>query len=301
MPSYISKEYINILKKVLSLSVVKKKGNIRTSSIAISSSGKSYKAGLIESDTNTFNIPSEHIALMLSTISNDYRVVKIITMVEKVDSQNYISPMTLKIIKDYSIRSGLDIEYTIVDIKGKILLNKENITDLIPYYNPEKIILSRTNQEVLDYKYTTTPKDRRNIPNLLKKYAILGLNKNFPLYDSASGYAAAVLTKSGKLFFAGQYSSPDKRLGLHSEVNSIISAIMNKDFNITHIGLVSTKYFDTPCNMCGNCRQFISEMAQNFNFEPKIYLFSKESSDYKEQDINDYLPSSWSSKKWESK
>ena len=132
----------------------------------------------------------------------------------------------------------------------------------------------------------------------LKIFAIKGIERNFPLYDSASGYGTALFTKSGKVHFAGQYSKMGKSLGLHSEINAIISAISQEDYDIECIGVVSTKYPDTPCNMCGVCRQLIGEISTKLNISPKLYCFSKDTDEYTEHTIEDYLPDAWTSKKW---
>jgi len=299
MSKYTNSNIVKKLKESLSLSIIKKEHKERVSSVACSESDNFYYAGLVESDTNTFNISSEQVALILSTISNDYKVSKIITMVETKTPQNVVSPIVLKLIKDHSMRTGINnIEYTIIDIDGNILFFLEDIKNAMPYYKPKQITLSRVSQEPSPYTKEINRKDKNNIPSLLKSYAIKGLEKNFPLYDSASGYATAVLTKNNKIFFAGQYSSPDKRLGLHSEVNAILSAFMNNEKDITHLGLVSTKYTDSPCNMCGNCRQFLSEMTTKHKLNPKIYLFAKDTDKYDEYNMDDYLPSPWTSKKW---
>lgn len=295
MSKYIDKKIIEKLKKSLDLCVTKKDHNERTSSVSISKSGNHYYGGLIESDTNTFNISSEQVCLVLSTISNDYRVEKIITMLETPTSQNFISPLILKNIIDHQIRTGFNIEYTVVDVNGKILFHKENIQKYIPFYRPLPILLSRTNLKYSPYKI----KSKVNNVKILKNTAILGLNKNFPLYESASGYASAVRTSKGNVYFAGQYSCPDKRLSLHSEVNAVIAALMNKDYKIMSLGLVSTKYKDTPCNLCGNCRQFISEINDKYGLNIQIHLFAMDNHKSKKYSLKEYLPGLWSSKKWQ--
>lgn len=298
MSKYIDSNIINKLRGALSLSVTKKAHGERTASVALSDSGSFYYAGLVESDTNTFNITSEQVALTLSVIGNDYQVSKIITMVEAPTSQNIVSPIVLKIITDHFMRTGQKIEYTIINIEGRVLFSSKETGSALPHYKPEPIVLQRVTQKPRPYMAEVKNNDKKDMPALLKSYAIQGLDKNFPLYDSASGYATSVLTANNKIFFAGQYSSPDKRLGLHSEVNVVLAALMNNEASITHLGLVSTKYSDSPCNMCGNCRQFLSEIISRYKLSPTIYLFAKDTDEYNECDINNYLPSSWTSKNW---
>lgn len=297
MLKYIDNKTTKKLSAALALSITKKEGVGRESAIAISKSGKSYTGAIVESDTNIFNIPAEQVAIMLSTISNDYKVCEVITMIENQTKNINVSPIVLKIFKDHSIRSKIDIKYKIVNKLGEILFSTDNTNNALPYYKPDNIVLSKVDQKPSPFhKKIKVSGEKDRIKNL-KSYAILGLQKNFPLYDSASGYATAVIADE-EIFFAGQYSSPDKRLGLHSEVNAVLSSLMSKNKKITHIGLVSTKYTDSPCNMCGNCRQFIYEIFSKFNLNPKLYLFSKDTNDFDVYLIKDYLPAAWTSKKW---
>lgn len=285
------------LKKSLALSITKKNLEGRMSSVAISKHGNLYYGGVVESDTNIFNISPEQVVITLSTMSTDYGVSEIVTMIEQVNHQDFISPINLKIMRDYSIRTGNNIKYSIIDAELNILFTTKKINELLPYYQPAPITLVKIKQKPTKYfkkiKYKTN-----EIKNILKKYSLKGLGNNFPLYDSASGYGTSILTKNNKIFFSGQYSSPDKRLGLHSEVSAILGALMNQENQITHIGLVSSKYKDSPCHMCGNCRQFLSEMAIKYNFSPKIFLLAKDNDEAVEYNIDAYLPNLWTSKKW---
>ena len=178
---------------------------------------------------------------------------------------------------------------------GKILLETEDVAMLAPYYTPlpisiEKMKNSKMEKNTAELKFTH--------PLDLKPFALRGIERNFPLYDSASGYGTAILTKSGKVHFAGQYSKMGRSLGLHSEINAMISAISQNDIDIECIGVVSTKYPDTPCDMCGICRQLIAEVSTKLSISPKLYCFAQNSDLYKEYTIEEYLPSLWTSKKW---
>lgn len=282
---------LNTLKEGFSLCVSKK---LEDSTVSISySDDSSYLAGSIASDTNSLNVSSEQASLILSILNKDYKVKKIVTLTNS--EKNIVSPIIAKIMVDHSIRTGIPIAYKIINIEGSTLFETENITSIIPFYKPEKIFLSRIENSSVEKNCV---EENITEPLQLRKYAIEGLLRNFPLYDSASGYGTAVTTKKGNVYFGGQYSSPDKRVSLHSEVNTIMSALMNGDHEITQIGIVSSKYTDTPCNMCGICRQFISEMSAWFELSPKLYCFAKENPEYREYNLEEYLPSAWTSKKW---
>src|SRR3989344_828122 len=281
------------LKETLSLSVTKKEGE-RTASIAYSSSGKMYCAGSVASDTNSLNISSEQAVLVLSALNTDYGIERIVT-IREASGDTSLSPIVGKIIIDHSMRIEKSIEYKIVNLSGENIFESKDISKEFSNYKPEKIIIGRFQNSKFQENHL-----QLNIsePLELKPYAIQGLDRNFPLYDGASGYGTAVATKNGKVYFGGQYSSPDKRLGLHSEVTSILSALMDKNHEITDIGIVSSKYPDSPCDMCGICRQFISEICAKFDISPKLHCFSKDTDEYRTYKIKEYLPSSWTSKKW---
>jgi len=238
-------------------------------------------------------------ALVLSALNKDYAVNKLVTIVdaekESKSIESKVSPIAIKIMIDHSIRTHIPIEYKIVDKNKKILFQSKNIQSLLPFYKPEKIIIDRFIGQKPEKNFV---KEKLTDPLRLKKYALWGLERNFPSYNSASGYGTALATKTGKIYFGGQYSSPDKSLSLHSEVTTILSALANRENKITHIGIVSTKHLDSPCDMCGICRQFISEMASKLKISPKLYCFAKDTDEYRSYSIEEYLPSSWTSKNW---
>lgn len=287
------------LKNTLDLCIIKKEEDKRSSSIAYSKSGKSYHGAHIGSDTNLLSISSEQVALLGAMQNNDFKIESVVTILETPDEKEIASPITIKILIDFARRTGQKIKYTIIDINENILLNTDDVSSLLPFYKPERTFLKKVvaNTKIQSNKANFSG-DSSDIINALKKYALLGIDKNLPRYDSASGYGSAVLTKSGKIYFSGQYSSFDKRLNVHSEMAAVISALMEKDTDITHIGLVSTKYKNEPTQMCGCCRQFLSEMINRFGMNIEIFLFAKDGDSYEKRSIEDYLPDNWSSKKW---
>ena len=80
-------------------------------------------------------------------------------------------------------------------------------------------------------------------------------------------------------------------------MTGIISAFADGNRDIKALGLVSTKYKDEPCHLCGACRQFFSEIINKLEINPDIYCFAKEADIYKKFKINQILPHEWSSKK----
>ncbi|MFA6551874.1 MAG: ASCH domain-containing protein [Candidatus Paceibacterota bacterium] len=281
------------LKETLKLSIVSKLDNPRSASIAYSKSGQIYAAGSVDSDTHLLNISSEQAVLALSASANDYEVYKIESVYEKPDKNAPLSPIIAKIIVDHQIRTGQEIEYEIFDTKGEKIFSEKNLANILPFYNPSDVKLDRTSQKTPPSKNKALFPKKGNFEKNLKDFALKGFERNFPTYDSASGYGSAVLTKDGSVYIAGQYSSFEHRMNIHSEMNAIISALMDKNFEITHLGLVSTKFLDCPCNSCGACRQFISEINAKFNLNIEIVTFSKDTDQFEKHFIKEYLPEAW--------
>ncbi len=280
----------------LSLSVTKKnkKDNLgTTASIAYSLSGRSYVGGIIESDTNLLHISSEQSALTCAMHHNDFKVNHVVTLFAQRDTP--ISPITLKTLVDWGIRTREKIRYTVIDQKGKILFETGDVQKSLPFYHPAPITLSKVASTEISEPRTVL---KRVTPMLLKQYALEGLLRNFPTYDSASGYGAAIVTKKGEVYFGGQYSSLEKRTGLHAEMAVVAGALMSGLTDITHLGLVSSKFKDEPCTMCGCCRQFLAELSEKQGWKLKLLCFAKDTPDYRLMNITELLPEKWSSKQW---
>ncbi len=76
------------------------------------------------------------------------------------------------------------------------------------------------------------------------------------------------------------------------------SAFMTGMRDITHLAVMSTKFAETPCEMCGCCRQFWFEMATKLGLELAILCFAEKSDAMHEYTLGDILPNAWSSTKW---
>ncbi|WP_270771133.1 cytidine deaminase [Intestinibacter bartlettii] len=70
-------------------------------------------------------------------------------------------------------------------------------------------------------------------------------------------YGAAVLTKKGNIYSAGQYSSYNHITSIHAEMAAIILATMNNDPEICALSLSCSDNNETFS--CGICLQFIKE------------------------------------------
>lgn len=290
---------IDKLKQNLDLCILKTTDPNRSVSIAYSMSGKEYVAGRVGSDTKLLDIPSEQAALILSVQNQDYRVNKILTLAENANEGFFVSPLVLKIIIDHGVRTGTAIEYTVIDLNENVLFHFDDVSQAMPFYKPALGQLSKTKGEsaVGPNKIILNSNSENDHIRLLKEYASWGIERSFPAYDSASGYGTAVIAKDNTLYFSGQYSGAGSS-SVHSEMSAVISALMDSNTEITHLGVVSTKFADAPCDMCGCCRQFLSEIMDRFKLDIEIYCFAKDTDEYRKYKISEYLPGQWTSKKW---
>lgn len=292
-------EELFYLKDGLLLAVTKKivvDGGSRTSSVCYSKSGQKYRGANVDSDTHLLNISSEQVALLLAVSQHDYLIKEIVTMTEK-PATFVLDPLVVKILIDFCMRTGVEIKYSVVNTESEIIFECEAITKLIPFYKPSPTILSKTQNAKLTESHSSLLLETETNKEL-KKYALLGLLNDFPTHDNASSYGASVLTEDGAIYYTGQYSSFEKRTMIHSEMAAIILALMDGKTKITALGLVSTKFTNTPCEICGCCRQFFSEISSKYNLDMKLYCFAKDTEDFRQYTLSELLPNQWSSKKW---
>ncbi|MEK7614091.1 MAG: cytidine deaminase [Patescibacteria group bacterium] len=289
---------LSYLKDGLLLAVAKKAlvgGGNRSSSVCYSKSGQKYRGANVDSDTHLLNISSEQVALLLAVSREDYLVEEIVTMVEKNDGF-VLNPLVVKILVDFCARVGREIKYRIININGDIVFESETVTKLISFYTPVPNLLSKTINAKPGESHSAFI-EGAPISEELKKYALIGLSKCFTTHDSASGYGASAITEDGTIYHAGQYSSFEKRSNIHAEMAAMILALMDGKTKITALGIVSTKYADTPCEICGCCRQFLAEISSRYGLSMKFYCFAKDNEKFKEYTLDALLPNQWSSKK----
>lgn len=278
------------------LSVLKnsRKEGCNSVSAACSEIG-TYIAGKVESDTNLLDISSEHAALLKAVQRQDFSISEVVTLTDSDEAE--ISPLTLKILADFTRRTGKPLGYKVVDHNGKILFRTNDVKKKIDFYmwKDQDAVLFELKNPVSNWVHS---KLKGDVKKDLKKNALKGLRLAFPTYKGASCYGASVATKTGKIYFGGQYSSYEKRLNIHAEMSAVLAALMNGDTGITDLALVSDKFTEEPCEVCGCCRQFLFELSQKFNWDLTIYCFAKNTPAVNIYTLKELLPHSWSSKKW---
>jgi cytidine deaminase len=279
------------LREAQNLCLLTKPTQTRSTSLAISTTGQEYIAGKIESWNHILTISSELAALTLATVQQDYLIKAIHTYVDVDTIEDEISPATIKLLIDHARRTGIDISYTVYNKSGEKVFETVSCQTQFPFYQPKTTILTKvTNASPQQNWLTTNP----GSPIQLKEYCIKGSNLAFTTSNTSTAYGSCVVTKSGKIFWGGQYSSYDHRHNLHAEMVAIISTIMLCREPIIYLGILSTKHQETSCNMCGICRQFLLEICTMLESSPQIITFALQTEEHHIYDLNSYLPASWS-------
>ncbi len=284
-------DHHQLLTNNLSLAVRFKDTKPRQSSIAISANNHIYPGANVDSQNHILTIPSELSALLVATSNNDASIKKVYTFSEDPETSVYLLPLVLKILIDHYRRTGEIIAYELYD-QSRTLFSTLDVSTVFPFYTPTaKPIFSYPAAHVSPNEYL--PSSPKSVEENLFEAAKLGLHRAFTTSSHATAYGAAVLTKTNRIFFSGQYSSFDHRANVHAEMSAIINAFMAGEKEIVAIGVLSNKHLQMPCDMCGICRQFAIEMANLINENPQIYTFALENRDCKKYSLASYLPSYW--------
>lgn len=280
------------LREVMDLSIVKKDTS-RASAVAISEEGNIYHGAQVDSDTNLLSISPEHVALLSAVQHLDYGVQEIVAMQRQPANGELLSPLTLKTIVDFARRTSRPIRYTLLDYTGSKVFSSVNVVKEIDHlYQPEPVVLEKVRAAQVSPNYAevgTGARDKIDIRQL----SLAGIARSFTTSDDASSYGSVAVV-DGRAYFSGQYSSFEGRLNIHAEMGAMLAAFMDGHTNVTDIGVVSTKHDKQVCKMCAVCIQFVSEMADRFDIDPKIHNYAFESPDEAVYQIEDYLPLSWS-------
>lgn len=264
----------------------------KSATIVETISGRTYRGGSISSDSSLFDITAEHVALIRAIQHHDYHVTSVTTLTE----ESTISPIAIKILKDFSARVHATFSYTVLHKDGSTLFSTPDIQTTIPEYVSPSTELSYI-QNTSFTEHCTASSTSPSVEKL-RSLATLGMEHHFLSEENGSRYGCAIATKSGALYACGAYGSPDKRLGLHAEMATIASAIADGARDITHIAIIATKYPDAPCPVCGHCRQVLVELLGKIGGNPQIISLASESDAYEIYSLEELLPHQWKSKKW---
>lgn len=110
--------------------------------------------------------------------------------------------------------------------------------------------------------------------SLLIKAAIEAVKKCFLANpNTVKKYGAAVLTTSGKIYSAGQYSSYNHITSIHAEMAAVILATMSGDSDILALALAAENV--DKVRSCGICLQFLKEHCLRTKIDMDILFVDK--------------------------
>ena len=257
-----------------------------SASAAISDTGV-HISGLLESRTHLLDITSEHAALALAVSRKDPKIREVISVI---DGLFELNPLVVKILVDHARRSGTRISYRVLDKGGKQLYTCPDIASL--YYAPPPSIVGKIStwshqQNWMSIDYS------QDLSKQLRTAAIKGMETHFSA-NTKTSYGAAVVAE-GRVYFAGVYSSFDKRMNLHAEMVAALSAIADGHRKISHVAVISDKAVDELPHLCGCCRQFLIEIEQKTKIPINVSVFSIDGKLSFASSLTEYLPHAWDS------
>ena len=123
------------------------------------------------------------------------------------------------------------------------------------------------------------------------------LNNRYPKSDNSVIYSAAVLTKTGQIYSASNYSSETGSLTLHAEQSALAHAAAHGEGEIVAIAVTGTEDLKTgdfipPCHMC---KQLLWESRLNSNM-PMLIILANNHDEVKEVDLDEMMPFPWPAK-----
>ena len=135
-------------------------------------------------------------------------------------------------------------------------------------------------------------KEDRRITELLAA-ARQGTQKAFLTKPGGTCYGAAVLTTTGEIFSAGQYSSFNHITNIHAEMGAILMATMSGKSDIVALAVTSTGATDKPERPCGICREFIYEHVKRIGHDILVCMTSLDGRSCEYASLAELLPYSW--------
>lgn len=253
---------------------------------ARSRSGRSYTGLHIFSQTHMHDIPAELAALVRAMHENDLEISEVLAT-----GTGPVSPLVLKILADHGIRTGVPVAYTLRTPAGEVVFKTGDARETLPFYVPAGAELQcLSGRQISSAKITDDSKT-------LRELAIAGMGRNFPTREGASGYGAALRIANGDIYFGGQYSAYDERLGVHAEMAVLASALADGAAGFTDIAIASSKFPESPALPCGCCLQFLSEAVRATKSQPLIHLFASEGEQSATYSLDELLPVQWTNRK----
>lgn len=116
--------------------------------------------------------------------------------------------------------------------------------------------------------------------------------KAFLTSSGGTAYGAAVLTSSGKVFSAGQYSSFNHVTNVHAEQAALVMAVMNDDPDVVALALASTAK-EPVTRPCGVCCQVMDEHRRRTGRDFEVLMAHADGVGYDRTTVSGLLSYPW--------
>lgn len=116
--------------------------------------------------------------------------------------------------------------------------------------------------------------------------------KAFLISPGGTAYGAAVLTSSGKVFSAGQYSSFNHVTNVHAEQAALVMAAMNDDPDVVALALASTGK-EPVTRPCGVCCQVMDEHRRRTGRDFEVLMAHADGVGYDRTTVSRLLSYPW--------
>ncbi|MBA2226676.1 MAG: hypothetical protein WHU94_07265 [Thermogemmata sp.] len=114
----------------------------------------------------------------------------------------------------------------------------------------------------------------------------------FMTSPGGTAYGAAVLTVSGNVYQAGQYSSFNHMTNVHAEQAALVLAVMADDPDVLALAVASTG-IESVTRPCGVCRQVFAEHVARVGRDFEVLMACRNSDSYEVAQVSELLPFSW--------
>jgi cytidine deaminase/predicted nucleotidyltransferase len=132
------------------------------------------------------------------------------------------------------------------------------------------------------------PKDA----NQLVAAARAATAKAFLTSPGGTRYGAAVRTRDGQIFSAGQYSSWNHVTNVHAEQGALVMAAMNDCPDVVALAVASTSS-DPVTRPCGVCRQVMKEHVDRIGHDFEVFMAHRYEEGFERSTVSEILPLSW--------
>jgi cytidine deaminase/predicted nucleotidyltransferase len=116
--------------------------------------------------------------------------------------------------------------------------------------------------------------------------------KAFLTSPGGTCYGAAVRTRDGKIYSAGQYSSWNHVTNIHAEQGALLMAAMNDNPDVVALAVASTNS-DPVTRPCGVCRQVMKEHVDRIGHDFEVFMAHRYDEGFDRSTVSEILPLSW--------